>query len=38
MTSANKAAEEVCCTYIYKVPSLYHKVFDHPANEQKINK
>lgn len=22
------------CTYIYKVSSLYHEVFDHPANDQ----
>lgn len=26
--------KEVYCTYINKVPSLYHEVFDHPVNEQ----
>lgn len=34
-----EGAEEVCCTYVDKVSSLYHEVFDHPAQEQNwINK
>lgn len=36
--NANMKEEDVCCTYVDKVSSLYHEVFDHPAQKKWINK